>query len=96
MEGNGGGRSPKRDTPESSQRRRRTIWYQEGPGQSFRQYSPSRRMTRRCDCWRTYSYPDRVVLAIVDERQRLANRSDACYNQIRKMRAVARMQGERI
>ena len=53
-------------------------------------------MTRQCDCWKTYSYPDRVVLAIVDERQRLANRNDSCYNQIRKMRVVARMQGERI
>ena len=72
MEGNGGGNSPERDTLESSEKRRRTIWYQERPGQSFRQYSSARRMTRRCDCWRTYSYPDRVVLAIVDERQRFA------------------------
>ena len=40
----------------------RVITYQESPGGPVQRWSPARKI-RRCDCWKTYSYPDQVVLA---------------------------------
>ena len=46
----------------------RVITYQESPSGPMQRWSPARKI-RRCDCWKTYSYPDRVVLAVDDERR---------------------------
>ena len=53
-------------------------------------------MTSRCDCWRIYSYPDQVVLAIVDERQRFGRANEEAHTRIQEMRRIVRMQNGRI
>ena len=49
-----------------------------------------------CDCWRIYSYPDRVVLAVDDERRRLAGANYRAQTEIQRMRGIMRMQADRI
>ena len=55
----------------------RVITYQEGPGEPMQRWSPARKI-RLCDCWKTYSYPDRVVLTVDDERRRLGSANRRC------------------
>ncbi|XP_027114459.1 uncharacterized protein [Coffea arabica] len=71
------------------------ITYQEGPGGPFRRWEPGHQI-RPCDCWRTYLYPDRVVLAIDDERRRLAGANRRARIEIQRMRGIVRMQADRI
>ena len=73
----------------------RVITYQKSPGGPVQRWSPARKI-RRCDCWKTYSYPDRVVLAVDDERKRLASANRRCQTEIERLRATLRDQGARI
>lgn len=73
----------------------RVISYQEGPGGPVQRWSPACNI-RRCDCWKTYSYPDRVVLALDDERRRLASANRRCQTEIERLRATLRDQEARI
>ena len=69
--------------------------YQERPGGPIHRWGPGHN-EGHYDCWRTYSYPDRVVLAIDDERQRLANANNRAQTERERLRVVLRMQGDRI
>ena len=64
MEGNDGDGSPLRHLP--------AIRYRERPWDSLWQWTPVRRTRSSCDCWRTYSYPNEVVLAVNDDRKWLS------------------------
>ena len=59
MEENDGDRTPLRHLPE--------IRYREKPWGPLWQWTPVRRTMSSRDCWRTYSYPNEVVLAINDD-----------------------------
>ena len=59
----------------------RVLTYQESPGGPVCLWSPTRKV-RRCDCWKTYSYLDRVVLAVHDERRRLGSANRKCQTKI--------------
>ena len=67
------------------------LSYQERPEGPVFRWAPGRRI-RHCDCWRTYSYLDKVVLAIADERSRLANANRETRIEIERLRTVLRMQ----
>ena len=71
------------------------LSYQEHPGGSVLQWAPGRGV-RHCDCWRTYSYPDRVVLAIENEREILASTNRRAQTEIECPRAMLGEQGARI
>ena len=66
-----------------------------GPGELFRQFVPGRRMDRRCDCWITYSYLDRVILAIAEERQRLVIANERANHCIRVLETKVLEEQER-
>ena len=88
MEGNGARGLPRR--------RLRPVMFQIGPGEPFQQFVPGRRVDRRCDCWQTYSYPNQVVLAIVDERQRLANANARANGRIQELETRVLEEQQRI
>ena len=80
---------------ELPKRRLRPLMFQTGSGEPFRQFDPGRRMDRRCDCWITHSYPDRVVLAIAEERQRLVISNERANHRIRMLETKVLEEQER-
>ena len=80
---------------EPLRRRLRVIDYQERLGGPIRRWSPACR-TRRCNHYRTYSYLDHVVLAVLDEKRRLTNASFRDQTEMKRMRGILEMQRDRI
>ena len=73
----------------------RVLTYQESPGGPVCRWSPERKI-QHCDCWKTYSYPDRVVLAVDDERRRLGSANRRCQTEIERLQAALRVHSARI
>ena len=65
------------------ERPHRVLSYQEHPGGPVLQWAPERRV-RHCDCWRSYSYLDRVVLAIEDKKGILASANRRVQTEIER------------
>ena len=85
--GNSGSKSPRR--------RFRIIDYQKRLGGPIRHWSPACR-TRRCNRCRKYSYPDLVILAILNERRRLTNAGFRDRIEMERMREILEIQRDRI
>ena len=71
------------------------LSYQEHPGGPVLQWALGRGV-RHCDCWTTYTCPDRVVLAIEDEREILASANRSAQTEIEHLRTMLGEQGARI
>ena len=65
----------------------RPIFYQVQGGGARVQYSPATRVPR-CDCRLTFSYPNRLVLAIDDERRQLVNSNLALIQDVDELGAM--------
>ena len=74
---------------------RRGLSYHEHLGRPVLQWALGRSV-RHCDYWRTCSYPDRVVLVIVDERKMLTSANRRAQTEIECLRAMMGEQGARI
>ena len=70
------GAGPSRPVPTGQEHLRgpicRVLIYQESPGGPVCRWSPARKI-RHSDCGKTYSYSDRVVLAVDEERRGLGS-----------------------
>lgn len=53
-------------------------------------------MDSQCDYQRIYLYPNRVLLATMDERQRLARANEEGHTRIQEIRGIMIMQNGRI
>ena len=73
----------------------RVLAYQESSGRLVCRWSSARKI-RLCDCWKTYSYPDRVVLAVDDERRQLGSANRRCQTEIERLQAALRVHSARI
>ena len=80
---------------EPLRRRLRVIDYQERLGGPIRRWSPACR-TRRCNRCRKYSYPDLVILAILNERRRLTNAGFRDRTEMERIRGILEIQRDRI
>ena len=76
-------------------RHRSMIYYQERPRGPLIYWCLARKI-RRCDYWRIYSYPNQVVLAVIDERRILTRDNDRAQTEIGRMRVIMMMQRDRI
>lgn len=66
-------------------------------GGGARQYwSPARRVRPACGCWRTYSYPNRVVMAVADERRELFRAVRIAEGEVARLQALVQAQYDRI
>ena len=88
MEGNGGS--------EPSQGHLPVIRYREGPRGARWRYNLARRTRTPRDCRRTYSYPNNVVLAVIDDWRRLFEENRAVQEDNRELRATVDVQTARI
>ena len=73
----------------------RLLMFQTGSDKPFRQFVTARRMDCQCDCWITHLYPDRVVLAIAEERQRLVISNERANHRIRMLETKVLEEQER-
>ncbi|XP_071933839.1 uncharacterized protein [Coffea arabica] len=80
MEGNGGN--------EPSSRRLPVIRYRKRSGGALWMWNPVRRTRPSCDCWRTYLYPDNVVLVLYDECRQLSNANGIVQEDNRELRGL--------
>lgn len=81
---------------EEHRRVRPVVRYREGPGEPYLTFSPARRVRPACGCWRTYSYPDRVVLSLISDSRRQGNDMDTSLGQIHELRETVRAQARHI
>ena len=51
---------------------------------------------RRCECRHTYTYPNMVVLAVIEEREELAKDNDRLEAEVKRVNEANETQTERI
>ena len=59
-------------------------------------YNPMTRVRHQCDCWRTHTYPDHVVLSLYHERRRLTRINRELREEVDRRLAVEEAQTARI
>ena len=71
------------------------IKYQIRPRGATVHWSPANRL-RYCECRHTYTYPNTVVLAVVEERKELAKYNARLEAEVNQLREANKKQAERI
>ena len=71
------------------------IKYQIRPRGAVLRWSSANHL-RRCECHHTYAYPNAVVLAVVEERKKLAKDNARLEAEVNQLREANKKQVERI
>ena len=71
------------------------IKYQIRPRGAVVRWSPANRH-RRCECRHTYTYPNTVVLSLVEASEELAKDNDRRAAEVKRLKETKAMQAERI
>lgn len=70
--------------------------YRHDEGHPYLCFSPARRVRPSCGCWRMYSYPDYVVVPLIEENRRFVRASTDAQMSIHRLRGETRRQALRI